>query len=166
MANSNIIWYLNVHREHCGLKKISNDVNLAIWFSYSSYAKMQLTAKSKSKFFSKFNQKFIDNSNFAISLHEMEPYVSRSGRPPAKKQRMKIGDLRSGLNLTDAINSNQRLFEDITPENIVLRTGTANLVHSGDTAITNTTTVSQSNSCIKKGNCLINWPKSLSQYLK
>lgn len=143
MVNDDIIGFLNIHRKQYGLKKIPKDVKLDIWFSYSSYAKMKLTTRTKSKFFSKLNQKFVDRSNFSISLHNMEAFVLDYGRPPAKKQRAKIADLRSGLNLTEAIQANQELFEDIAPENVVIRSGTANLVDSICKTATNTSQISQ-----------------------
>ena len=51
--------------------------------------------------------------------------------PPTKMQRTKLGDLRSGVNLTEALATHQSLFNEIRPENIVLRSGTANTLNSG-----------------------------------
>lgn len=138
-----IVSSLNNKRKQLGLKKIPRSQPVDIWFTYSSYPKVELNKSTKTRFFSKLKSKNVSSINLRISLHNMEKYIKTPIGPLTKKQRAKIGDLRSGINLTKALQANQELFNGISPENMVLKAGTANFLDSTTSALRNISQVSQ-----------------------
>ena len=149
--------YLNANRRELGLKKLPEKLKLDIRFVYSTYAKKKLNGRSKERFFSKRTQSEIDDCEMKLSIHGLSEYIKRILPPPAKKQRQKLGDLRSGINMSEAITTQQGLFQNIVPENMNLRAGTTNLLNSATSAINNTAKSNQMNALkIKLRNHLAN----------